>query len=293
MLITPRPGVNTDNLLKALQSVQNEVFNLRGGGGPTRNAYERLLAYLEWTNSAVRMLDNQISVSDLNRLVLTERYRIMLGGIVSMTATDIPVQRMLNGLVSLELDQRVTDFDEAIKTLRSQMLRWSGYEHFVMPDTSFYIHHDDKLEDLDIGTLMGDPHADFVVLVPMVIVDELDRLKETKDKQVRWRAGYTLAVLDRLFQKGDVRALLRKGEKDLEPKVAPLGDAWIELLFEPPGHVRLPNSDDEIIDRALSVEPLADRKVVLLTYDTGQSTRARNAGLQVVKLRTEIGEKPA
>jgi hypothetical protein len=57
--------------------------------------------------------------------------------------------------------------------------------------------------------------------------------------------------------------------------------------------MRLPTSDDEIVDRARSVEPLADRKVTLLTYDTGQSTRAHNAGLQVVKLSQEIGEEPA
>jgi hypothetical protein len=56
--------------------------------------------------------------------------------------------------------------------------------------------------------------------------------------------------------------------------------------------MRLPDSDDEIIDRALSVEPLADRKVTLLTYDTGQSMRARNAGLQAVRLAQDIGDEP-
>jgi len=66
----------------------------------------------------------------------------------------------------------------------------------------------------------------------------------------------------------------------------------IELVVDPPGHVRLPGNDDEIIDRALAVEPLADRKVTLLTYDTGQSMRARNAGLQAVKLSKDIGEEP-
>jgi hypothetical protein len=39
-----------------------------------------------------------------------------------------------------------------------------------------------------------------------------------------------------------------------------------------------------ITDRALAIEPLAARKVTLLIYDTGQSSRARNARLQVVKL---------
>jgi hypothetical protein len=41
----------------------------------------------------------------------------------------------------------------------------------------------------------------------------------------------------------------------------------------------------------LAIEALADRRVTLLTYDTGQSTRARNAGLQVVKLSQDIGEE--
>ena len=68
------------------------------------------------------------------------------------------------------------------------------------------------------------------------------------------------------------------------------GEVTIELVFDPPGYVRLPGNDDEIIDRALAVEPLADHKVTLLTYDTGQSTRARNAGLRVVKLSQDIGE---
>jgi len=58
------------------------------------------------------------------------------------------------------------------------------------------------------------------------------------------------------------------------------------------GHVRLPITDDEIIDRVLAVQPLAGRKITLLTYDTGQSTRARNAGLQVRKLAPRRMSRP-
>jgi hypothetical protein len=50
-------------------------------------------------------------------------------------------------------------------------------------------------------------------------------------------------------------------------------EVTIELVFDPPGHTRLPINDDEIIDRALAIATLADRNVTLLTYDTGQSTR--------------------
>jgi len=96
MLVTPRPGVNRETLFKALQSVYTDAYNLRGGGGAARNAYERLLAYLEWTSTAVRMLSNQVTNSDLDRLVLTERYRLLAGLAGTMTSTERPVQRVLN-----------------------------------------------------------------------------------------------------------------------------------------------------------------------------------------------------
>lgn len=64
----------------------------------------------------------------------------------------------------------------------------------------------------------------------------------------------------------------------------PSGEVTIEILFDPPGHVRLPITDDEIVSRILAIEPLAGRPVTLVTYDTGQATRGRTAGLQVSKL---------
>lgn len=67
----------------------------------------------------------------------------------------------------------------------------------------------------------------------------------------------------------------------------------IEAFFDPADHVRLPINDDEIIDRALAMQSLADREVTLLTYDTGQSMHARNAGLPTRKLSRPFGDEPA
>jgi hypothetical protein len=84
--------------------------------------------------------------------------------------------------------------EAATKALTGQIARWSAYGHNVVPDTSFYIHHKDKLEDADFGPLNNVWQSEVTVLMPMVIVDELDRLKESKDRWVRWRAGYTLGI---------------------------------------------------------------------------------------------------
>jgi hypothetical protein len=204
-------------------------------------------------------------------------------------------ERALNGLVSTELDQRVAAFDDAIKALDTQIKRWSSSELLAMPDSSFYIRHPDKLAEADFDPLIGARGHPICILVPMIVIDELDRLKDSSsDRQVRWRAGHTLGVIDGLFQTTTGVARLRPQE----PAVSATGrtargEVIIELLYDLPRHTRLPINDDEIIDKAVAIQPLANRGVTLITYDTGQSTRARSAGLKAVKLTKDIGDEPS
>jgi hypothetical protein len=117
------------------------------------------------------------------------------------------------------------------------------------------------------------------------VVDELDELKEARTA-VRHRALVSLAILDEVIAGSpqDPHLLRQPGlQRVNEAYQAPTGALTVEVLFDPPGHTRLPIADDEIIDRALAVQPLAGRPVTLLTCDTSQSFRARSLGLNVVK----------
>jgi hypothetical protein len=284
MLITPRPGTDRNNLLRMLRDAHTAVYNLRGGGGPG-TAQGRLAGYLEWVTNTVQQLGNQISPADLDRLVLTRSYDRLLSVAGTMTGTDIATQRVLNGMVSLELTQRTDALDAVLNALNQQIQRWSRQGVFVVADTSLYIEHEDKLENLDFRPLLQIWEDPVHLLVPIVIVDELDGLKKSRKTEERWRAGYTLAVLDRVFASSTGPARLTPEDFSvLGSGGMPRGEVTIELVFDPPGHVRLPINDDEIVDRTLAIQPLAGREVTLLTYDTGQSTRARNAGLRVTKL---------
>jgi hypothetical protein len=75
VLVTAMPGVDRGNLRKALSGVHTAVGNLSGGGMGT--ACDRLGAYLEWANDAVRTLGNQISAADMDRLVLTKGHEVL------------------------------------------------------------------------------------------------------------------------------------------------------------------------------------------------------------------------
>lgn len=110
MLVAPRPGVNREHLLNSLTDLHTSVFNLRGGR--TGTAYDRLLDYLSWANDAVVSLSRQISGRDLDRLVLTKRYELLLLGLSTLAGTD--TQRVVNGLVS---DDEIVDRASAIKPL--------------------------------------------------------------------------------------------------------------------------------------------------------------------------------
>ena len=64
-------------------------------------------------------------------------------------------------------------------------------------DASFFGKHRSTLEDIDFAASAG-TEREVRVVVPRVVVDGLDRLEESCDKHVRWRAGYGLAVLGRI-----------------------------------------------------------------------------------------------
>jgi len=237
------------------------------------------------------MLANQISGDDLDRLVLTKRYELLLSGVGHMTGDELEVQRVVNGLVSAELDERVAAFEAAVAALEEQINRWALVGEFIMLDTSFYIEHPNKLEEVDFASMVEVSGTRIHILVPIVVVDELDGLKQHNKPHVRWRAGYTLAVFDRLLARSTGLArLLAEDLSAVGASGAEGGEVTIELVFDPPGHVRLPINDDEIIDRALAAQPLAAHKITLLTYDTGQSMRARAVGLQVKKLSKPLEE---
>jgi predicted ribonuclease YlaK len=150
-----------------------------------------------------------------------------------------------------------------------------------------FIHHPQKLEDWDLREALGARGDPIHVLVPILVIDELDGLK--RDAKRRGRAQYTLAVIDRLFQSSTTgTATLRERDfSGIDQHQVPYGEVSIELVFDPSGHVRQPINDDEIIDRTLAIQAIAARDVTLLTYDTGQSLRARAAGLRAIKLRDD------
>ena len=279
MLVTPLPGADRSNLRAALREIVRDLTNLRGSSEPDR------IAYLRWAGEAARKIHGQIREADVQRLVLTRWYELLF-------AHSLARDPALSNLVALEIDERVRALDAALSSLENRISQWSARGLFVVADTNVYLNAD-KLDELDIGGLIDAGNEAIHWLIPIVIIDELDKLKQHSNQHVRWRAGYTLGILDELLGKtGRYPAVLRSVVPPSRDHDTGRGPVTVEVLLDPPGHVRLPIADDEIIDRIGAATPLAARPIWLLTYDTGATMRAREAGVPVKKLVKSIGDEP-
>lgn len=222
--------------------------------------------------------------AELSAIPGNSREAAVTGGLVTSLAAVI-AERAAAG------PARAPSPSEGMAAITLSVTSWTNVSDLVVLDTNFYIHHPVKLEEADIATAadLGSTRAH--VLVPMVVIDELDGLKHSK-QEARGRAGYAVAVLDRVFKDGTVGRLHGDDNTVTAAGLVGQGEVTMELLPDPPGHTRLPINDDEIVDRALAVQSLAGRDVTLVTYDTGMSTRARIAGLKAVKIPMNFREKP-
>jgi PIN domain len=148
------------------------------------------------------MLEHRVSAADIDRLVLTAGYERLLSATGILTATDGGTQRVMSGLVKSEIDRQGELLAEAVRDLQEQILRWPPDNLYAVADTSFYIEHEDKLDDIDFAPLIGSAWLDkrITLIVPVIILDELDGFKQRgPTRHAKWRASYILGVFDRVF----------------------------------------------------------------------------------------------
>lgn len=178
---------------------------------PYDSAFEGLLTYLEWAIESARMLRSQISNRDLDQLVSTDRYRALQGSCGTLAGT--AQRRLVNGLVQLEAAERIEAFEAAVAALDTRIGRRSQREVFVVADSSFCIQNEVKLADVDLHEVLDTPRRQFVrLLFPIVVVDELDDLKDAGKQRARWRASHPLGLLDGVLN-GSTHGLLHEGEQ--------------------------------------------------------------------------------
>jgi predicted ribonuclease YlaK len=117
-----------------------------------------------------------------------------------------------------------------------------------------------------------DLRPDVRLVVPILVIEELDRVKSFDRGDDRHRARQALKELaDRL------------GSDPTRP-VRVRAHVTVEILIDDDWHERMPINDSEIIDQAREINEWTGRDVTLASADTSQVFRARALGMKAVLL---------
>ena len=283
VLLTPIPGTDRPELLRSLRQFEADAVNSRNRLGqlpPFQTYYQ----YLEWASACVRTLHGRVQQAEALALFQTRRYELLLN-----VGNNHDIARIL---MEQELDDRVQVLKVLREDLGAEFMRWTTPGRLVVFDTNVYMEHPHKLEEIDLAAMLDEPDRPIHLVAPIAVVDELDNLKNRGHDNKKYRAAYSLAVLDRVISSRDTYTIGGITGHLLHSPVDTKADTTanrrapitVELLLDPPDHIQLPNTDDEIVDRAMSIQSLAGKSVTMVSYDTGMIMRARSSGLEVVKL---------
>ncbi|MBU2667791.1 hypothetical protein KOI35_30195 [Actinoplanes bogorensis] len=285
MLVTLEPGADRNYVLGVLDRAVVEIDS------PHPNNNVPYGGYVAWILGLARMLRGHIADADLEGLIYTPGLDRLLAGVGAGTMKG---QHVFND----EKDARRRVFTTAANNLRDQIARWSVHQHEVLSvvDTNVFLHHPGWHKDPSPQRVLGSipwaldlkaGHADIKLVLPEVVVRELDRHKESSNKVVRFRAQVTLAALARLLQDPFAPVVLREhgpqGAADDEPG----GQVTLRVFYDDPAHRPVDDEDTEILQRALALQSLASHDVVVFTTDVTMALNARRFGM-----KTAIPERP-
>ncbi len=195
----------------------------------------------------------------------------------------------IQSFIIRERDVWVDRLNNAVRELKqlNDFVRRPG--RVAVLDTSAF-HEFDRfwLADWASVTEADPPHTSMPglpirLMVPLVVVEELDSQKSHPNGKVRQAAREILRQL---------RDLLRASSNAFADVLILNDRVTIEILLDNRMHVRLPVNDAEIIDRALYLRSLfpTSRRIILISSDLSMQFRAEGAGLETRHVSRDLGE---
>jgi rRNA-processing protein FCF1 len=262
--------------ISAIEASIHEGSTLRNWAGPVGG---HLSGYMNWIRATEQRLAGQFRRADVEHFLLTQRYWEARRFVEVVHLEDLGPgntvvgQHPATAVVISEATARISDLEEFLAGLTRRRDRYGSLTSPVLvPDTNTFLHYtffrDAKWSDL---TQSADVH----LAIPLVVVEELDRQKFSRDPRISDRARGVVRALD---------CLLASAADGL-PQLP--GRGSLEVLVEESDHVRLPIPDAEIVETCADLAAFVPTTTSVVTGDLGMKVRARSMGVRVVDLPDE------
>lgn len=233
--------------------------------------------YIKWANSQVRMFAGLISARDVGELFQTRGYWSLRSSDPSSLGDN------LTATVQREMEWQKHAIEVAADELRDERKRWHGQAKSpiaLILDTGVVEAFADQLLEADWHKLADvRPHHFLYLVVPRVVLDELDRHKQSRDNGAQSKAR-------RMKARAAIKSLWAMfGAKNKFPTFCreykiPAEQGAFELLSDDINHAQLSDPDAELLARSRTLTAFLPVKVV--TFDTGMALRGMASGIDVV-----------
>jgi hypothetical protein len=207
----------------------------------------------------------------------------------TILSNDPVVMSLLNRTRDVWVDRLETAADQLRQVQR--FVNRSG--RIAVLDTSAFLEgrrfHCANWPELLDANPSGQPQLGVRLVVPLVVVEELDEGKNSKVNRVQERSKDALRELWKLRRIDELSSPL-VDVLQLDARVT------VEILMDSAIHTRLPVNDFEITDRALFMQEMvtSPRRLKLVAGDYSMLFRGRSLGLDTLQIpRHESGDRGA
>lgn len=259
-----------DDALSELKRQQSECHNSLNPS----NAEERLRSFLDWCNAAEGMLGNHFFESSLFDHLHVSRAQ-------AMNLTGKPVY-MVNGFLNREYRAWETAFGTEIQRLGRLKIFAAVPGHPVALDTSALMEGPFFTESAWASVDPSLTGESVRLLAPILVMEELDGLKSSRDGRARDRARRTIRMLAELHGSTPTQAVPLPRHPE----------TTIEVVLDSDSRQRHPSNDAEIVYQALLIRDLLGEQTMMATRDIAQMYRARAAGLRVAFIPPVVEDAP-
>jgi rRNA-processing protein FCF1 len=268
-MIELQPRISVERAIGQLQSAldgtQTVTNATAGATGP-----QVVENYARWAEDSERTLTKILTPDSLSDLIHTRRHWALRA-----VTGDEP---RLIPLVLTEIESRQNALTAMINELQLERQRWSSAVEqpytIAVPDSTMFLDPEAAFEDID-WRVTTESRQGVRVVVPLAVVDELDRLKR--------QGNSTTARL----AKAAIRWLSSTLPRDTDSRAALSGDGietvTIEVYVED-GPRRLDDADLSIIRSTERLGSVSGALATLVTRDLGMAVRARAVKVPVVHI---------
>lgn len=268
-MIELRPGAKREDARSLLEELRLELSNVRRAHA---SPVDRLNSWRSWSALAPVRARAHLTERSVRETVLGSQFAMLQ----NIAAGDYGPSLSL--LIDTEIDTRLHDLEQVIRQMDDAHKAWRGRIAVVL-DTTVVLEAGPRLARIAWDDVLNEISRKAAFVIPIQVVEELDRLKDRGNAEPRNKARFALKWLGDLLKSGNA-------PQPFKVETSRDSEASIQVWVDENDRVPLAEVDRDVIDRTLQLQPYTE-KTVIASMDRSMVLRARAYDLSAVLVADE------